>query len=640
MLSLLPALLLALAATADAAEMPDLAYLGSERCADCHVEAAEAWSGSHHALAWTEPNEDTVLGDFDDASFEHHGVVTHFRRDGADFVIETEDGDGVRRSFPVVGVAGIAPLQQYLLAPEPGRTQTFDIAWDIEGARWYPVFPDQQLQPGDGLHWTGPYKSWEGRCAECHATGYTRNYDAAVDVYAPRLAEIGVGCEACHGPGSAHVDWAEDADGFDPADHAGVDALGLTVDLAADAETEIQQCATCHARREAHGDGNPTPGTPFHDAYTLSLLRPGLYHPDGSILEEVFDYGSFLQSKMYARGVRCTDCHEPHAGELRAEADAICSTCHSPAGNPRFPTLRPADYAAPEHHFHEPGTPGADCRSCHMIERVYMGVDGRRDHSFRIPRPDLAAETGSPDACTDCHTDRDAAWAAAEIEARYPDSPHRGPHPATTLAAGRWSPEAQADALIALASAPETAGIVRASALDLLGQVSTPAIAAASAPLLADPDPLVRAAAAGLQVGLAPAARFDALLPLLRDPTRTVRELAAKALLDALPEAPPAALPALRGALNEWQASLSSRADFPETHLQIGGAALTMRNWDAAIDAFTAATRLDPQLVDAWVMVVRIEAALERPDEARAALDAALAANPDDPRLLELARGL
>ena len=436
MLPSLPALLFALAAStqpwgpskADAAEMPGLAYLGSERCADCHVEAAEAWSGSHHALAWTEPSEDTVLGDFDDARFEHHGVVSHFRRDGADFVIETEDGDGVRRSFPVVGVVGIAPLQQYLLAPEPGRTQTFDIAWDIEGARWYPVFPDQQLRPGDGLHWTGPYKSWEARCAECHATGYTRNYDAIADIYAPRLAEIGVGCEACHGPGSAHVAWAEDADGFDPGDHAGVDALGLTVDLAAaDAEIEIQQCATCHARREAHGDGNPTPGTPFHDAYTLSLLRPGLYHPDGTILEEVFDYGSFLQSKMYARGVRCTDCHEPHGGELRAEGDAICSTCHSPAGNPRFPTLRPADYAAPEHHFHEPGTPGADCRSCHMIERVYMGVDDRRDHSFRIPRPDLAAETGSPDACTDCHIDRDAAWAAAEIEARFPDSPRRGP---------------------------------------------------------------------------------------------------------------------------------------------------------------------------------------------------------------------
>jgi predicted CXXCH cytochrome family protein len=601
-----------------AAAAPD--YVGSAACTDCHEDAAEAWAGSDHALAWTLPSAATVLGDFDDASFEHHGVVTRFMRRGDAFVIETEDADGARRAFDVVGVAGIRPLQQYLLQPEPGRTQAFDIAWDTVNRRWYPLYPDQVLQPRDGMHWTGPYKSWEARCAECHATGYRRNYDRAAGRYAPEQAEIGVGCEACHGPGAAHVAWADGEPAPDPT-------YGLTVDLSA-AEAQIQQCAGCHARREDFFDGNPVPGTPFHDSYNLALLRDGLYHPDGSIQAEDYEYGSFLQSRMYARGVRCTDCHEPHAVKLRAEGNAVCTQCHLPAGNPRFPTLRHAAYDDPAHHFHEPGTPGAQCRSCHMIERTYMGIDARRDHSFRVPRPDISVTTGAPNACTDCHRDRDPAWAAAELERRFPDSTHRGPHFATVFAQARWDAAQRAGELLDLAADPQAAGIVRATALDLLTPVSDPAVADRAAPLLADPDPLVRAAAAGVQRGTPPEARLAQLSPALGDPVRAVRIAAARALLGA-----PGDAPALGAAMGEWQAALAARADFPETHLQIGGAALTTRNFELARAAFREAAAMDPQHVDAWTMVVRIAAATGDTGGARAALAEALAANPGDPTL-------
>lgn len=622
------ALLLAVLGTAAFAEAP--AHVGSATCAECHQAETEAWAGSDHALAWTPPTAAHVLGDFNDVTYAQDGRSARFYRDGTAYMIETEGADGIVRSFPVVGVAGIDPLQQYLLSPEPGRTQVFDIAWDVPGQRWYPVFPGQDASPGNGFHWTGVYKSWEARCAECHATGYTRNYDITTRTYAPQMAEIGVGCEACHGPGAAHADWART--GKAPA--AGLTGTGLTVDLAASAATETGQCLTCHSRREAIADGNALPGTDYHDAYTIALLTEGVYHPDGQILDEVFEGGSFLQSKMHAQGVRCSDCHEPHGAGLRADGNAVCAQCHSPAGNPRFPTLPLQVFDGPEHTHHPEGSAGAQCVACHMIERTYMGIDTRRDHSFRIPRPDLAA-TGSPDACTDCHADKGAAWAAAQIEAWFPDSTHRGPHYVSTLAAARVAPETRVQDLLALAEW-QGPGIVRATALDLLGRVGHAPSGVRVAALLADPDPLVRAAAAGALRGVPPEERLILLQPALADPVASVRIAAAKALLDARPQPGTAAGDALLAAFREWQTSLATRTDFPETHLQIGGAALTMRNWDVALQSFAEAVAMDPQQEAAWSMIVRLNAALGNTDAAARAHAAAMAANPNSLTLTQI----
>lgn len=618
-------------ATCGRAETP--AYVGSALCSDCHGDISADWAGSDHARAWTRPDETTVLGDFNNVEFEHGGQRTRFLRDGDRFLIETEGPDGVRRAYDVVGVAGIDPLQQYLLSPEPGRIQAYDIAWDVEGARWYPVFPDQAVPPDDGFHWTGPYKNWDGRCAECHATGYARNYSPATDSFAPLMAEIGVGCESCHGPGASHVAWA--ADPVDAALATGLSAVGLTVDLGVSQQTEVMQCLTCHSRREAMTDGNPVPGTPYHDAFSITPLRDGTYHPDGSILDEVFEGGSFLQSRMNMVGVRCSDCHDPHSADLIAQGNAVCTQCHSPAGNPRFPSLPLQVFDGPEHHFHPEGSSGAQCVSCHMIERTYMGVDERRDHSFRVPRPDLAA-TGSPDGCTDCHADQGPEWAAAEIARRFPDSTRRGPHFATTFAAARLAPQLEIAELLAIAESDDQAGIVRATALELLGGAGSAETVEAVSRLLSDSDPLVRVAAAGALRMLSPQERFSRLRPLLSDPLRTVREAAARALLDAatLPEV--MSDPAFGAALSEWQQALMLRADFPETHLQIGGAALTMRNFDLALAAFRQAVQLDPQLIDAWSIMVRIQAAQGDDAGARQSLLMGLNANPQDPTLMAL----
>ncbi|GAB5374992.1 MAG: hypothetical protein AcusKO_14540 [Acuticoccus sp.] len=462
--------LMLLAGPAFAQETP--AYVGSATCGACHEAAQKAWEGSHHALAWTLPSAGTVVADFDGTTFTHDGMTARFRiaEDGTYHVAVTEK-DGSESDYDVKGVVGIEPLQQYLLKTGPGRLQSFDVVWDTEGNRWFHLYPDQNLPPDDGLHWTGPYKNWNGRCAVCHATGFDKNYDGTSRTFASTEAEIGVGCEACHGPGAAHVAWAEGREM--PPSAAPLDAIGLLAALDS-ADTAMDVCGACHSRREPFGAASALPGSSFHDSHNLSLLREGLYHADGQILDEVYVLGSFLQSKMAARGVTCTNCHDPHTAELRAPGNAVCTQCHNPVGRPDFPTLRPADYDSPAHHFHTPGTAGAECKSCHMVERVYMGNDWRADHSFRIPRPDLAAETGAPDACTGCpHRRRSASGPPPRSPRATPTRRNRGPHFGTVLARGRRDPAGAADELAALAEDTALPGGSRApTAMSLLGGAS------------------------------------------------------------------------------------------------------------------------------------------------------------------------
>lgn len=611
-------------------------YVGSEACIECHTDAAEAWKGSHHDLAWTPPTQENIVADFDNTSFTLDGITSRFTREDGSYFIESDGPDGELTRSPVAAVIGIAPLQQYAIETEPGRLQSFDVPWDVERKEWFHMYPDQGLTAQNGLHWTGPYKTWNARCAECHATDYQRNYDAQTRTYSSTQAEIGVGCEACHGPGSAHVDWAKDVPSREP--FSGLSETRLTVDYTAgDGEVLIQQCAGCHSRREPLLGGSPAPGTPFHDAYRLSTLRAPLYEPDGQILDEVYVYGSFLQSKMYDKGVTCKDCHDVHAANLEAEGNAVCTTCHSEAGNGDFPSLPLANYDSPEHSFHETGSEGAECKSCHMIERIYMGVDGRRDHSFRVPRPDLTAITGAPNACNDCHVEQTSQWAARQVERWYPNSTKRGPHFSETFYAARQGSPDMGRMLADLALYDALPGIVRATALELLQGYITPELAQELVPLLRDTDAIVRANTVPLQRAAAPQDMLRRLLPILEDERRAVRMTAARELLSV----PAGGLSgdqksAMGIAVDEWQSALQSRMDYPETHMQLGGIALMTRNFAGARAAFLEAVRMDPQLVAAWSIIIRLSLAMEEPDAARAALDEAKAANPNDPTIAAL----
>ena len=414
-------------------------FIGRERCAACHPHQQEAWLGSHHDLAMQEARDDTVRGDFNDASFTHFGVTSRFFRRNGGFFINTEGPDGKLADYEISHTFGVTPLQQYLVSFPDGRMQALSIAWDSRpreagGGRWFHLYPDERIPPEDELHWTRPSQNWNWMCAECHSTNLRRNYDSATDRYRTIWSEIDVSCEACHGPGSNHLAWAEGMAANQAPDPALVATKGLVVALderrgvtwspAADGKPvrnppprghrEVEVCAQCHARRAGLADGL-NHGAPLLETHDPVLLSPGLYFADGQQQDEVYTYGSFLQSRMHAQGVTCSDCHDPHSGRLRTPGNSLCAQCHPPAR-----------YDQPGHSLHPHGSAGAQCVACHMPVRTYMVVDPRHDHAMRVPRPDLSQRLGTPDPCTACHQDKDTAWAAEVIAAAFGQRPSRG----------------------------------------------------------------------------------------------------------------------------------------------------------------------------------------------------------------------
>jgi len=282
----------------------------------------------------------TVLGDFDDAEFDYFGRKTRFFRRDNDFIVATQDADGQKKEYKVTYTFGVTPLQQYLVEFPGGRMQALPFSWDARpaadgGMRWFHLYPDEYIGPGDELHWTGRYQNWNYMCAECHSTNLQMGYDSDADTFATTYSELSVGCEACHGPGSEHVSQAN-ADAFDSK-------FGLAVNLSehksnswvmnpqsgiaerseplSQKAQEPESCGRCHARRGLITSDYEY-GKPLADTHLLALFDENLYFADGQIKDEVYVYGSFIQSRMYQAGVTCSNCHDPHSGSLLR-----CATC-------------------------------------------------------------------------------------------------------------------------------------------------------------------------------------------------------------------------------------------------------------------------------------------------------------------------
>ncbi len=629
------------ATTPESSASPDAAaeFVGSAKCADCHPREQAQWQSSQHAVAMQEANEKTVLGRFDGSAFTYAGVTSTLFRKSDKFFVHTDGADGQLTDFEVRYTFGVFPLQQYLIEMPKGRLQALGIAWDARskedgGQRWFHLYPNRELKPGDPLHWTGIDQNWNYQCAFCHSTDLKKDYDPASESFHTTWSEISVGCEACHGPASRHIAWASRTgywQRFDDPNKGFASTFderkSITWSPSAsgtaarsqprNTDKEIEVCAKCHGRRQQFSDAAP-PGHRLLDAFHPSLLEPGLYYPDGQQREEDYNYGSFLESRMYAAGVTCSDCHNPHTGKLHASGNAVCTQCHAPE---KFDTTA--------HHHHAEDSKGAACAACHMPTTTYMVIDPRHDHSIRIPLPDRTHLLGAPNACNQCHAEKSATWASEAIKSWYP-SPKPG-YQAFAEAfdlADRAAPGAQA-ALMKVVEDSSQSALARASAIVRLGHFLSPKTLSAVTQGLKDPDVKVRVAAVAALSDVAVEDRLTLLPPLLTDEAHLVRMEAARALAGEAERAlKPEGRRSFETALAEYVAAQMFNAERPEAQVNLGALYMARGQFGEAEVALTKAIELDATFLPAPITLAELYRARGEESAAEATLQRALQRNP------------
>jgi len=623
-------------------------FVGSQACAECHVTESEKWLGSDHDRAMEEPTPESVVGRFDGSTLRHFERRWKFIRDGEEYVVELKEQGRPLERLRVAYTFGVDPLQQYLVVRPDGRFQALPVAWDsrsseLGGQRWIDLQPDEPIMHDDPLHWERLAYNWNSQCASCHSTNLSKGYDEEKGRFDTQWSEIDVGCEACHGPGSRHLSIQEGQ--IDAA--SGVSGFAVSLEAwnpdawqrqneariasrvtQRSRDVELDVCAPCHSRRSQIVDV-PLIGADLLDGHRPRLVDPGLYFEDGQIRDEVYVWGSFLQSRMYSAGVRCNDCHDPHSLGLRREGDALCAGCHDQTA-----------YDVKSHHGHAAATPGANCVDCHMPERVYMQVDARRDHSFPIPRPDRSASLAAPNACGGCHADRDSNWATAQIDSWRAEGATRPTHWSDHLVFGAQA-RSDPQRWLEIALEPSYAPLVRANAWARYAEE-----AEAAPPtellrdLLRDGTALERLALIDVARRLAPGLRASLLRPLLEDDRLAVRIAAAEALVD-LPAATwrPGDRAVLARALREYRVAQETNAERPEAQVSLALLSVHYGELDAARASYERAIELAPYFVPAYVNLADLERMQGNDAEAIARLRRAVELAPDG-ALVRYALGL
>ena len=607
------------------------------------------WRDSQHKHAMDHATEKSVLGDFNDATFDYDGVRSRFFRKDGKYFVETDGPDGKLATFQVKYTFGVDPLQQYLIEFPDGRVQALSIAWDARpkekrGQRWFHLYPDEKIRHDDVLHWTKLNQNWNFMCAECHSTGLRKNYDAERDRYATTWSEISVGCEACHGQGSNHVAWAraqqswwpfgrqedrskgllarlDEREGViwahDPA--SGNVRRNLPVNLL---RTEVETCGRCHARRSEISE-KWVPGHWLQDTHAIAApLARDVYWPDGQMRDvaEAYNYVPFKQSKMFAAGVTCSNCHDPHSAKQRIADDGVCLQCHATEV-----------YAGTKHSRHQQANAAPNCVSCHMPARTYMVIDSRHDHSLRVPRPDLSVKNGTPNACTDCHTDKPAQWAADAVDRWFgPDRKGLQTYADAFAAASANRADAR-QRLASVAGDLNAPNVARANALVELAPYISPANADLVRRSLADYDPMVRIAAMDMLMNVPAAQAWPLIAPLLSDSVLGVR-IRAASVLAAVPtdRQPQADRERFERAAAEFVAAVRLNADRPEDRSSLANFYARRGLTRDAEAEYKAALRLSPQYTVAAINLADLYRQLNRDSDGESTLRAAISGAPAD----------
>lgn len=620
------------------------AYIGSDACIDCHSAEVEAWQGSHHDIAMKHATDDSVLGNFDNQTITHQGKANRFFRKGDEFWVNIEGPDGQFKDYKISYTFAFEPLQQYMVEFEDGRVQLIPFAWDSRtksegGQRWFHLYPDTTNT--DEFYWTNSGQNWNFMCADCHSTNLEKNYDMASNTYSTTWSEINVGCEACHGPASEHVEQAKQAAHSAKANsgksvqftaHYGFDRdLSKSVKEWVYQEgnstlqpkdiihtNQVQTCAQCHSRRTQLNETADHVKGSFFDKYRLSLISPELYHHDGQIYDEDYVYGSFLQSAMAEKGVTCTNCHDPHTAELKIAEEAVCSQCHIAS-----------EYTPEKHTFHEANTEASKCTTCHMPETTYMEVDPRRDHSWHVPRPDISQHIKTPNVCTSCHEDKTDQWADKQIGQWFPDSKYRNQqHFAVAFYADSIGHRGAEDALAYSAQDSSLSNIIRASSLERLSGNTGKNTLISLARAVKHDDEMIRLGVVQGSSGFPFYDRWQILEPLLTDPVLSIRSETAGALVRYWGEMNPLQKDQIKPVLEEYIEIQRFNGDRGFGRTNLGNVYRDLGKHEQAIEYYLGAIEIEPYFENSYANLADLYRALGDEPKALATLKQGIQAQP------------
>ncbi|MFK5982823.1 MAG: multiheme c-type cytochrome [Flavobacteriaceae bacterium] len=585
-------------------------YVGDQNCVACHQTEVDLWKGSHHDLAMQIADETTVLGDFNNAEITIDGVSYLFFKKGNDFLVRIKEIDNSEKEYKITYTFGVTPLQQYLVDFEKGKKQVLRVTWDVIKKNWYHQYKGDVIQPHDWLHWTKSAQNWNTMCAECHSTNLKKNYLIEEDGFDTSYSIINVSCESCHGPAEKHLAWAENKS----------DDKNAYILSPKNQKEQLSLCATCHARR-AKLTENYVPGEKFEEQYMVQNITSNFYHGDGQIDDEDYVYGSFMQSKMFDEGIKCNDCHNVHTLKLKFEGNKLCLQCHVPA-----------NYETENHYFHKSNTEASLCINCHMTGKNYMGNDFRRDHSFRIPRPDQSEKYGTPNACTECHTDKSNKWAANVIKDKFGNK--RAPHFSDALLMStknnlNETQRNQLDNFINDLNFPEIARATVIENLDYYAPEQFKPLLIA----LKDSSAIVRYNTLVKFRNLAPQDRLSVALEHMNDSIKLVR-IGAAQLVIGLDENTLSGIDksSFINSRNELQTMLFANADFSNGRLQLGDYYFQNNDVNNAIKHYEMALEKDSLLLPVYSNLATSYSLNNNFEKASKTLDKWIGLDPENSR--------
>jgi hypothetical protein len=549
--------------------------IGAQACATCHQEQHQEWSNARHSKMLQPAGPKSVLADFNRRQILLHNVAYRLRVANGVYFITAPIESTQPREYRVDYTLGSRRIQHYLTKLPDGRIVVLAPSWDVLRKEWFhnmDIVDPEEYSEKD----LDKVQVWNKNCYSCHVSREEKNFDTASNTYNTRWQDFGTNCERCHGLGGDHARARQTQAANAPA---------MVVPTSLSASRANMVCAQCHSAREIVAEGFKA-GSDYFD-YFLPILEYGqksskdpAYWPDGRTRRFSNDAIGLWQSECYLKGgatcVNChTDVHDPEIQKnaaLKPGANAICTNCHAEIGK-----------NVAQHSHHTEGSAGTACVDCHMPRTVFSIKAQIRDHSISIPVPDNTTAHGIPNACNQCHQDRDARWATAKMDEWYgPASRRKLENRAAAFTLARAGNRSAIDPLLAILRNMAQGSIARANAAGHLGRFGDdPRVLAQLKQSLTDPEALVRAVAAQrIPAQNMPDDVAAALAKALDDPLRSVRVGALLALTDA-GKAPPG--PSLDRAKNEYLNRTQIHLDFGSEQLNAGKVALLLDDVPTAL---------------------------------------------------------